>query len=181
MAYGIVELLAVAAHNVDASVKTFISADDIQNGSVFTLGAMVSGNEDEFAATKPASANLAKQFYMAASPTRLVTVINGQKYYDLAKDPRAFLNVAGEPIDGVMLKIGDTVRLSADALAGSYVASGSVTTHVVAVDGAYKLTWATGAISGLSLKHINTSYISVAGGFGSQRVTAYDFIVDAVA
>jgi hypothetical protein len=181
MAYGIVELMQVAADNIDASVKTFISSDNIENGSVFTLGAVVSGQEDEFAAVKPATANLAKQFYMAASPTRVVTVINGQKFYDMVKDPRAFINVAGEPIDGVMLKIGDVVRLSADALAGTYVGSGSVTTHAVATDGDYKLTWATAAISGLSLKHIRTSYIPVAGGFGSQRVTAYDFVVDAVA
>lgn len=181
MAYGIVLPLDVAALNIDASNKTFISSDDIENGSVFTLGAVVSGQEDEFAAVKPATANLAKQFYMAMSPERIVTTINGQTYYDLVKDPRAFINVAGEPIDGVMLKIGDTVRLSADALAGSYVGSGSVTTHVVAVDNAYQLTWATGAISGLSLKNTRTTYISVPSALGSQRVTAYDFIVEAVA
>jgi len=181
MAYGIVQLSAAAADNIDASVKTFISSDNIENGSVFTLGAAVSGQEDEFAAVKPATANLAKQFYMAVSPTRVVTVINGNKFYDMVKDPRAFINVAGEPIDGTMLKIGDVVLLSADALAGSYVASGSVTTHVVAADGAYKLTWATGAISGLSLKHTRTSYFPVPNAIGSQRAVAYEFIVDAVA
>jgi hypothetical protein len=181
MAYGIVLPLDVAALNIDASNKTFISSDDIENGSVFTLGAVVSGQEDEFAAVKPITANLAKQFYMAMSPERVVTTINSQKYYDMVKDPRAFINVAGEPIDGVMLKIEDTVRLSSDALAGTYVGSGSVTTHVVATNEAYKLTWATAAISGLSLKHIRTTYISVPSALGSQRVTAYDFIVDAVA
>lgn len=181
MAYGVVQLLQVAAENIDAGIKTFISSDNIENGSIFTLGAAVSGQEDEFAAVKPATANLAKQFYMAVSPIRVVTTINGQKFYDLVNDPRAFINVAGEPIDGAMLKVGDVVRLSTDALAGSYVGSGSVTTHVVATDGAYKLTWATAAISGLSLKHIRTSYISVPNSIGSQRVTAYDFVVDAVA
>jgi hypothetical protein len=180
-AYGIVELLAVAADNIDASVKTFISGDDIENGSVFTLGAAVSGQEDEFAAVKPASGTLATQHYMAASPTRVVTAINGNNFYDLIKDPRAFINVAGEPIDGVMLKIGDVVRLSTDAVSGSYVGSGSVTTHVVATNAAYKLAWATGAISGLSLKYLRTTYISVPNTFGSQRLVAYDFIVDAVA
>lgn len=177
MAYGIVQLLDVAANNIDASVKTFISSDNIENGSVFTMGDPVSGEEDEFAAVKPETANLAKQFYMAASPTRLVTTINSQKFYDLVKDPRAFLNVAGEPIDGVKLEIGDVVRVSTDGLTGSK----STNTYVVATDGDYKLNWAAAAISGLSLKLLRTTYVSVGGGFGTQRVVAYDFMVEAVA
>jgi len=180
MADGVVQLLSVVAKDVDDYNKTFIGAADIENGSVFTLGAAVSGQEDEYAVVQPATVNLATQHYMAASVNRLVTTINGQKYYNLAQDPRAFINVKGEPIDGIALKLGDEVRLSSDALAGTYVSSGSVTTHVVATDGEYKLTWATAAISGLSLKHVRTSYISIGDAIGSQRVTAYDFIVDAV-
>jgi hypothetical protein len=177
MAYGIVQLLDVAANNIDASVKTFISSDDIENGSVFTMGAVVSGQEDEYAAVKPASGTLATQHYMAASPTRVVTTINSQKFYDMVKDPRAFINVAGEPIDGVMLKIGDVVRLSADCLTGSK----DTNTYVVATNADYKLNWAAAAISGLSLKLLRTTYVSVGGGFGTQRVVAYDFMVEAVA
>ena len=177
MAYGIVNLLDVAAHNVDAYNKTFISSDNIENGSIFTMGAPVSGQEDEFAAVKPATANLAKQFYMAASPCRVVTTVNGNKFYDLVKDPRAFINVAGEPIDGIALKVGDVVRLSTDAITGAI----STNTYAVATNADYQLNWAAAAISGLSLKLLRTTYISVAGSFGSQRVTAYDFIVEAVA
>lgn len=177
MAYGIVELLSVSAHNVDAENLTFVSTDNIENGSVFTLGARVSGNEDQFAAVKPATANLATQHYMAASPVRVITTLgDGSQFVDLTPNPKAFINVAGQPIDGIALKIGDRVRLSADALAG---AKGSYT-HVVATDGAYKLTWGA-AISGLSLELLGTTYISVADAFGSQRVTAYDFIVKAIA
>lgn len=184
MAYGIVELLSVSAHNVDAENVTFVSTDNIENGSIFTMGTRVSGNQDEFNAVKPATANLAKQFYMAASSVRIVTTVAGDssQFVDLTMNPKAFINLAGQPIDGIALKIGDRVRISADGLGGTYVGTGSVTTHVVATDGAYKLTWATAAISGLSLKHIGTSYISVAdSAIGTQRVTAYDFVVDAIA
>ena len=183
MAYGIVELTSVAAHNVDAQNITFVSSDNIENGSVFTMGTRVSGNKDEFNAVKPATANLAKQFYMAASPVRIITTLaDGSQFVDLTMNPKAFINVAGQPIDGVALNRGDRIRISADGLGGTYVGSGSVTTHVVATNDAYKLTWATAAISGLSLKHVGTSYISVAdSAIGTQRVTAYDFVVEAIA
>src|SRR5574344_1738234 len=118
MAYGIVELLSVSAHNVDAENFTFVSADNIENGSVFTLGARVSVNEDDFAAVKPATANLATQYYMAASPVRLITTLSdASQFVDITHNPKAFINVAGQPIDGIAHKIGDLVRLSADALA----------------------------------------------------------------
>lgn len=177
MAYGIVELLSASAHNVDAGNITFVSSDNIENGSVFTLGTRVTGSEDQFNAVKPATANLAKQFYMAASPIRVITTLgDGSQFVDLTPNPKAFINVAGQPIDGVALKIGDRVRLSTDALGGSK----SSYTHVVATDNTYKLTWGA-AISGLSLELLGTTYISVADAFGSQRVTAYDFIVKAIA
>lgn len=179
MAYGIVELLSVAAHNVDAYNVTFVSSDNIENGSIFTMGTRVSGNEDQFNAVKPATANLAKQFYMAASPIRVVTTEagDGSKFVDLTPNPKAFINVAGQPIDGIALKLGDRVRLSTDAITGSI----STNTYAVATNDDYQLNWASAAISGLSLKLLGTTYISVADGFGSQRVTAYDFIVEAVA
>ena len=177
MAYGIVELLSVSAHNVDAENITFVSSDNIENGSVFTLGTRVTGNEDQFNAVKPATANLAKQFYMAASPIRVITTLgDGSQFVDLTPNPKAFINVAGQPIDGVAHKIGDRVRLSADALGGT---KGS-NTAVVATNDDYKLNWGA-AISGLTLTLLGTTYISVADGFGSQRVTAYDFIVSAIA
>jgi len=177
MAYGVAVPVAVAAKDVDALNKTFIGEADIENGSVFTLGDIVSGQADEFAAVQPATANLAKQHYMAVSAILPVTSINGQYFYNMVQDPRAFINVTGEPIDGIALKVGDEVLLSSDALAGTK----STNTYVVATNGAYKLTWAAAAISGLSLKLVSTSYISIGDALGSQRVTAYRFIVEAVA
>jgi hypothetical protein len=178
MAYGIVELLSVQAHNNDAMNYTFVSSDAIENGSVFTMGTRVTSNDDQFNAVKPATAALADQFYMAASTIRVVTTLgDNSQFVDLTMNPKAFRNEAGEPIDGVALKIHDRVRLSEDAIGGSK----SSNTYIVATNADYQLNWAAAAISGLSLKLLGTSYFTIADGFGSQRVTAYDFIVEAVA
>ena len=92
MAYGIVELLSVSAHNVDAENITFVSSDNIENGSIFTLGTRVTGNEDQFNAVKPVTANIAKQFYMAASPIRVITTLgDGSQFVDLTPNPRRLL------------------------------------------------------------------------------------------
>ena len=45
MAYGIVELLSVAAHNVDSYNVTFVSTDNIENGSIFSTGPIVTGKQ----------------------------------------------------------------------------------------------------------------------------------------
>ena len=56
---------------------------------------------------------------MAASPIRVITTLgDGSQFVDLTPNPKAFINVAGQPIDGVALKIGDRVRLSEDAIGG---------------------------------------------------------------
>jgi len=178
MAYGIVELLSVQAHNNDAMNYTFVSTDDIENGSIVTMGTRVTSNEDEFNAVKPTTATLADQFYMIASPIRVLTTLgDDSQFVDLTMNPKAFYNVAGQTMDGVALKLHDRVRLSEDAIAGTK----SSNTYIVATDGTYQLTWGAAAISGLSLKLLGTSYFTIADGFGSQRVTAYDFIVEAVA
>jgi hypothetical protein len=76
------------------------------------------------------------------------------------------------------LCIGDIVTISADGLAGTK----SSNTYVVATAGAQKLTWGASAVSGVSLKLLETTYFSIAdGSIGTQRVTAYRFVVEAVA
>lgn len=177
--YGIVELLSVAGKNVDAYNHTFKSdADDIENGSVFTMGDLVveDGNEI-YKAVKPATANLKKATYIAASPIRVVTELaDGSKFVDLTMNPKAFINKAGQPIDGVLLQRGDKIRLSKEAVGGS---KGS-NKFIVATDSQYKLQWAASEAEGaLSLALVNDKvYFSIpTGEIGSQRAEAYDFIV----
>lgn len=173
MAKGIIIPLSTQAKNIDALNKTFVSNDNIENGSIFTMGTI--NTDGLYNAVKPVTANLAKETYMACSPERVITVLpDGTEFVDLTMNPEAFENVAGHPIDAIALKVGDKVRLSKDAVAGT---KGS-NTVVTATNGAYKLTWAAEAGSGLTLTLVADSYISIGkGGLGTQRVPAYDFIV----
>lgn len=172
---GIVIPLSVAGQNIDSLNHSFVSVDNIENGSIFTMGAVKSGNSDLYEAVKPATANLGEQTFMAMSPIRIVTTLpDGTQFVDLSLNPQAFENVAGQIIDGVALQVGDKVRLSVDAIAGTK----SSNKFITATNGAYKLTWAAEAGAGLTLKLVEDSYISVAtGDIGSQRVASYDFIV----
>lgn len=179
-AYGIVELLSVAAKNVDSYNHTFKSdADDIENGSIFTMGDLVTEDGNEiYKAVKPETANLAKATYMAASPIRVITELaDGSQFVDLTMNPKAFINKAGQPIDGILLRQGDKVRLSKEAVGGS---KGS-NKFIVATNGQYKLQWAASAAEGgaLSMALVNDKvYFSIpTGGIGTQRTEAYDFIV----
>lgn len=178
-AYGIVELLSVAAKNVDAYNHTFKNdTDDIENGSVFTMGELITADGNEiYKAVKPATGSLKGLVYMAASPIRVITELaDGSKFVDLTMNPKAFINKANEPIDGVLLQKGDKVRLSKEAVGGS---KGS-NKYVVATNNQYKLQWAS-ASSGdaLSLQLVNDKvYFSIpTGDIGTQRTEAYDFIV----
>lgn len=178
-AYGIVELLSVAAKNVDSYNHTFKNTDDdIENGSVFTMGDLIAEDGNEiYKAVKPETANLGKATFMAASPIRIITELaDGSKFVDLTMNPKAFINKAGQPIDGIMLTKGDKVRLSKEAIGGEK----SSNKFIVATNGQYKLQWAASAASGAtSLALVNEkAYFSIpTGEIGSQRTEAYDFIV----
>ena len=177
--YGIVELLSVAAKNVDAYNHTFKNdADDIENGSVFTMGDLITKDGNEiYKAVKPATGALNGMVYMAASPIRVITELaDGSKFVDLTMNPKAFINKANEPIDGVLLQKGDKVRLSKEAVGGS---KGS-NKYIVATNGQYKLQWAaSSSADALSLQLVNDKvYFSIpTGDIGTQRTEAYDFIV----
>lgn len=183
MAFGIVELLSVAAKNVDSYNHTFKNlTDDIENGSVFSMGELyknaknVEDGDEVYTAVKPTTATLEKVHYMAASPIRVITTLaDGSQFVDLTMNPKAFQNIAGQPIDAIRLVAGDKVRMSVDAISGT---KGS-NTLITAIDGSYKLEWASAAGTGLTLELVATRYFSIAdsNGFGSQRTVAYDFIV----
>lgn len=178
-AYGIVELLSVAAKNVDSYNHTFKNTDDdIENGSIFTMGDLITEDGDEiYQAVKPATAALKGAVYMAASPIRVITELaDGSKFVDLTMNPKAFINKAGQPIDGFLLQRGDKVRLNKDAIGGSK----STNKYITATDSQYKLQWnASETPDVLNLKLVDDkSYFSIpTGEIGSQRTEAYDFIV----
>lgn len=172
MANGVIVKSKVAATNVDAYNATFISAANIDNGSVFGQGALstTAGQGEVFTAVQPATGALTNLF-MAASPESVLVTANGKSYRGIDPDPRDFTNVAGYAFDGFKPQIGDIILMSADCFTGTYTAN----YYAVATDGQYKLNWASAAVTGLSLKVLNASaYISIGtGAITSQRVAAY--------
>jgi hypothetical protein len=105
---------------------------------------------------------------MAYSPEDTITVDAAGNQYKIGQlDPRTFTNVAGLVFSAFKVQVGDKVLISADGI------SGDAADYVVAVNGATKLAFADAAISGLSFKVVETTYMSIATGNPSQRATAY--------
>lgn len=177
MAYSVLIPNKIAAMNIDAFNRSIVCASDLENGNVVVLASKsaTAGESEVWTATIPATATLNDGLWMVYSPEVVVT--NAQ-YKGLDPDPRNFLCTSGEIWDAFRLQVGDIVTLTDDSLNGTK----STNEFVVATDGRADLTWAGSAISGLSLKLLGTTYISLAtGAIGTQRVTAYQFEVVALA
>ena len=174
--HAILEKLQVAARNIDSYNRTFVNGEstqvDMDNGYIFYAGDVVTGDNQLYKTAKPATALLTGKAWMAASPIRVLTDAGDGNYIEgLTKNPKAFTNVAGQTVDAFMPQIGDKIKLTAEGLAGDK----STNLYITATDGAYKLTWAGSAGAGLTFKLVETSYISIADSFPSQRTTAYVF------
>lgn len=178
MAYGILIQNKVATQNVDAFNRPAVAASNVENGSVFNLLTLSSipGEGEVWTATAPVTGALSN-LWMAYEPEVVTTVSGSSEFKGIDPDPRNFINIAGKVFSCFKPQVGDIMRISADGVAGTK----STNEYVVATNNAWKLTWAASAVSGLSLKLIRTSYISIGtGSIGTQRVTAYDFEVVAV-
>lgn len=160
----------VAALNIDALNRPAVSASAIDNGNVFNLltNSTSSGSE-VWVATVPATGSLVN-LWMAYEPEIVITVSGNSKYKGLDPDIRNFYTPAGTVFSAFKPQLGDILLMTAAGFT-----SGSVTEDfAVAKDGAYLLDWAAAPITGLTLKLLETSYISLAtGAIDSQRVTAY--------
>ena len=177
MAYGVVVLDKVQAMNVDALNRSAKSSALIENGMVFALLAKESGEGETelWTAVQPATGANLTHLWMAYSPELVDT--NAQ-YRGLDPDPRNFAHAIGDPISCFKPQIGDIITLTDDALTGTKGGN----TYVVATNADYQLNWGASAVSGLSLKLLGTTYISIGlGSIGTQRVTAYHFAVEAIA
>ena len=173
---GVVIQNSVRAMNVDSLNRTAKSASVIENGHVFNLltRSAVEGEGEVWVATAPATGALSN-LWMACSPEVVVT---GSKYKGLDPDPRNFSHAIGDMIDCFKLELGDIITLTDDAITGTKSTNG----YIVATDGDFQLNWGASAISGVSLKLLETTYISIGlGSIGTQRVTAYKFEVVALA
>jgi len=177
MAYGVVVLDKVQAMNIDALNRTAKSSALIENGMVFALSGKETGEGETemWTAVQPATGANLTHLWMAYSPEIVDT--NAQ-YRGLDPDPRNFAHAIGDPISCFKPQIGDIITLTDDVITGTK----STNTFVVATNADYQLNWGASAVSGLSLKLLGTTYISIGlGSIGTQRVTAYQFEVVAIA
>lgn len=176
MAYGVIIQDSVMAMNVDSLNRSAECATAVENGYIVNLltKSATAGEGELWTATQVVTAQLGA-CWMVYSPE---IVLTGGKYKGLDPDPRNLEIPIGATFDVFKPMVGDLITMSDDAVAGTK----STNTYVVATNGAWQLTWAAAAISGLSLKLINTTSISIGlGTIASQKITAYQFEVVAVA
>jgi hypothetical protein len=176
MAYGVIIPRKIAAQDVQSYNRSAVAATDYEQGSVgyFSAKSTTSGESEVWTITAPVTGNLSN-LWMMNEPEIMLT---NEQYKGLDPDPRNFLKHDGEIFSVFMPQIGDLITMSADAVTGTK----STNTFVVATNAAQQLTWAASAVSGLSLKLIETDYISIGlGSIGTQRITSYLFEVQAVA
>lgn len=175
MAYAVLVKNNVMATDVQSMNRTAVSAANIENGSVFLLNAGQEAGSDRYTVVQPTTGNLSG-LWMANTPEIVEIRTTSGLAYRIGEDPRDFINYAGQSIDAFKLNIGDVVTLTADAMTNAIGAN----TFAVAQNANYKLLWTTAAISGLSLKLIETTYITIGSGQPSvlaSRQTAYKFEV----
>lgn len=175
MAYAVVVKNNVMATDVQSMNRTAVSNANIENGSVFLLNAGQESGSDRYTVVQPTTGNLSG-LYMAATPEIVEIRTSSGLAYRVGENPQDFINYAGQSIDAFKLNVGDVVTLTADAMSAAMASN----TFAVAQNANYKLLPATAAISGLSLKLIETTYIAIGSGQPSvtaSRVTAYKFEV----
>lgn len=178
MAHNILEVRAIAALNVDAWNRSVVSDVDVDNGNLVKLTGQsaVAGYGEVWTAVTPSTGNGLTGLWMAHEPEVVVTA----GYKGLNPDIREFYNAIGKVFIAFKPQLGDIVVLTADGLAGTYIAG--TTTHVNATDttGGLKPVWGNSQTSSVfSMKLLKATYVSLASGaLGSLgRVTAYKFEV----
>lgn len=179
MAYSVVVINKAMAKDVSSLNRSAECATAMENGFLGSVSVQstTAGESEVWTFTQPATATLAAM-WMVYSP-EISIVVNGTKTYrGLSNDPQDFYIPAGYTFDIFKPQVGDIITVTADALLGSK----STNTYVVAVNGAWGLTWNSAAINGLSFKLLEETYLSIPdGAIGTQRVTAYKFECVAVA
>jgi len=156
------------------------ATDSIDNGWLVSAEARstTAGESEVWTAVKPATATLAKM-WMAYTPEINITADGTKQFRGINVDPLDFTNVALRPFGIFKPQVEDIIRLTGDGFA---TGSGAASAFAVAVDNAYKLTWAAAAISGLTFAYLGTDYISLpSGAINTQRVVAYTMRCVAVA
>jgi hypothetical protein len=172
----------VAAQTLDSLNRSALAPADLDNGWLVSLPtqntAATRGLEEVWDGTQPATGTI-NAMWMVYEPEVVVTVSGTKKYKGIDVDPQDFYTPSGEVCSVYKPQIGDIITLTGDALASG---TGAASAYAVAANGAYKLTWASSPVSGLTYQYLATTYVSLGdGSIGTQRVTAYKFVCTSVA
>jgi len=181
MANSVMFPIKTSAQFDGSKIEAFTHTADIDNGTVFVKGALstVADESEVFTLSLPSAGTGLTNLYMAfTSPLNMVVGADGNEYRMGDLNPKNFTNYDGYVFNGFRLTVGDRIKITADGLGGTM----GTNTYVVATAGTGKLTWASAAVSGVSLKLVKTDFFPIPeGGIGSQRTVAYVFEVVAVA
>lgn len=179
MAYhGVLIPVAIAATNIDSFNRSAKYAATLDNGNVVVLSgkSTTAGESEVFTALEPTTSNGLTNLWMVYSGDEVI--LTDSRYSGIDPDPRNFFIPANKVVSVYKPYLGDIILATAETFAGTYVGSGSVTTHVNATNstGGVKLLWGTSQSSSvLSYKVLGVKYISLAtGAIDTQRVTAYE-------
>lgn len=171
----------ISAMNVDAWNRSCVSASDVDNGNLVILSgkSTTAGESEVWTGVVPSTSNGLTGVWMAYEPEVVVTVSGSYEFKGIDPDPRNFYNKATKVFSIFKPKIGDVVEITADGLAGTYIAG--TTTHVNATNstGGLKPVWGNSQTSSVfSMKLLSTGYVSIgSGAIDNQRVTTYIFEV----
>lgn len=178
MGYAILQPLSVAAKNIDSyNINVINKDDDMPNGAIITKGALSTDADktEVYTAVKPTSATLANAYMVYNPEDVIVAAADGTQYKVGDLNPNAYTNVKGVVCNAFKLEVGDKILISADGITGTEA------DYAVAANGAYTLNFASAAgASGLALKKLAKTYMSVGSKFGSQRIVAYEFEVEQI-
>lgn len=164
--------LSISAMDDRSKVKTFIHTTDVDNGFVFQKSTLSTDADKSqvYTIAAPATGALSDLFMAFTAESNVIVGKDGNQYKIGDLNPQAFTNIAGQVFNGHRITVGDKIKVTAEALAGTK----GENEYVVAANGTMKLTWAAAAISGVTFKLESESYFSIPQGtIGSQRVTAY--------
>jgi hypothetical protein len=129
MSYPVVNIGTLAAEDVNSYVKNAQYTAALSNGSMITLGALVSGQNGVFNAATPTSVTT-QEVLIVISPE--IIDVNG--YRIDVTDPTLFTNAANTPFTAYHLKVGDTLTITDDGITGTTV----LQQYVVPANGASK-------------------------------------------
>ena len=168
--HGVMIPSKIMAKDIDSLVRSVKSAVDLDNGNIFTLGAVssVASEKEVFIAATPTATLAATPvgIWIAEEPE----VVMSSGYKGLDPNPQHFYNVAGDIFTATKMKKYDIRRFTDENFANTRTTE----TFANVVAGSNKFTWASTQTVATVMQLVEVTNIAIpAGSPGSNRVVAY--------